>query len=514
MGSDDGRDAKRIQPSFTPAPPRNVLSVLPPEILTAIFLQLDDPPSPLSRRLLPYSRAARLQHVEITSYKQLLLFVRTLRTVQGSGMLVKSFSTCLREETETLLAIERPTLNMLLHDAFALMPAVKEVVAANWIVASLILSEGTPKSLSRSMRSLRLSLLLGQITNTDFITYRLALLSRYESLRKLEIMVLPYDPGASAATAFDLFPAADLSPPPLDMELVSQVEHLTLGGPLCDQRIVNVLRAFEGLSEVTVYDSFASPHVAACLAAIDTKNLRSLRLLRLVATPPPVELPMQETDWTRYANLRELFLGMPVCSDELAATLASSQTLEELYFGGYSNPTASQIRHILHHRRPALRLLSLSHVTGEVGEPITPDALPSISTWLDAVRAISHDPTSTNVVPVFPLLDWRLPSWTEPFTPSDAESLFPLARQAGITLTGSLLSAVLTTYVLERQLDVWQGQVDLGGGEDAIDEETKQVMASKPFWDALSLRYKARLLDEGPGANGGGAAEDARMTDV
>ncbi|BGO90572.1 RHTO0S23e00980g1_1 [Rhodotorula toruloides] len=512
MGSTDVRDAKRTQPNSTPAPQLDALSVLPPEILTAIFLQLDDPPTPLSRRLLPYSRAARLQHVEISSYKQLLLFVRTLSTVQGTGRLVKSFSTNLREETERLIAIERPTLNSLLGDAFALMPAVKEVIATNWVVSSFILSEGTPKSLSRSMRNLRISLLLGQITNTDFITYRLALLSRYEELRKLEIMVLPYDPGASAAVAFDLFPANDLAPPPLDMDRISQVEHLTLGGPLCDQRVVNVLRAFEGLAEVTLYDSFASKHVAGAAAAIDTSNLRSLRLLRLVGTPPPVDLPMQQTDWTRYANLRELFIGMPVCTDELATTLAAAPHLEELYFGGYSDPTASQIRHILHHRPPSLRLLSLSHVTGEVGEPITPASLPSISIWLDAVRALNNDPTSTNVVPVFPLLDWRLPAWTESFTPSDAESLFPLARQAGITLAGSLLSAVLTTYVLERQLDVWQGQVDVGG-EEAIDEETKQVMASKPFWDALSLRYKARLLDERTWGIGE-AGEDARMAEV
>lgn len=499
--------------STTPAAHRDALSVLPPEILTTIFSQLDDNPSPLSRRLLPYSRAAQLSHVEITSLKQLALFTRTLKTVQGAGNLVKSFSMCLRERTEAIIAMEKPTLNDLLLDAFERMPAVKEVMAVDWLTSSFVLSEAVPPTLLGSMRNLRLSLLLAQINGSDFVTYRLALLSRYPRLRKVEIMVLPYDPGSSSASAFDLFPANDLAPPPLDMEHVSHVEHLTLGGPLCDQRIVNVLRAFRGLAEVTLYDSFASPHVAAGLAALDTSKLRSLRLLRLVATPPPVDLPAQQTDWTRYANLQELFVGMPVCSDELAATIVSSPRLEELYFGGYSNPTASQIRHILHHRPPSLRVLSLSHVTGEVGEPITPSALPSIASWLDAVRAVNADPTSTtNVVPVFPLFDWRLPSWTDSFTPSDAESIFHLARQSGVTLTGSLLSAVLTTYVLERQLDVWQGQVDLGG-EEELDEETREVMASRPFWDALSLRYRARLLGEEGGANGA-AGEDARMTEV
>ena len=476
-------------------------SQLPPEILSSIFSYLgNDPPPPLSRRLLPYSRAARLQTVDILTIKQLAAFVEMLKSIRGAGALVKCFCVGLRETTEAVLAMEHPTLNELLNEALVLMPAVREMQAVDWMSTSFLLSDNAADSLCRSLRSLRISVLLAQINSTDFITYRLALLSRYPLLRTVEIMVLPYDPGSSAATQFDLFPAQDLDPVPLEMTHISHVEALTLGGPLCDQRVVNVFRAFRGLREVTMYDSFASQHIAPALAALDPTSLRALRLHRLIATPPPVTLPFQETDWSRFVELRELSIAMPIVSDALIATAVPTFTsLEELRFGTASNPTAAQIRQLLLPRPPALRLIELSNVTGDVGAPITPTTLPLVGAWLEAVRAAQTDP-SEPPVPHFPLLDWRLPDWTEGFTPSEAETLFPLAREVGVELQGSVVSALLTTFLLERQIDVWQEQLEQQGGEtgppaeDGVDDEAREIMCRREFWDALALRYKARLF--------------------
>ncbi|GAA5861054.1 hypothetical protein JCM3774_002176 [Rhodotorula dairenensis] len=492
-----------------PAPDR--FSQLPPEILSSIFSYLGtDPPPPLSRRLLPYSRAARLQTVDILTIKQLGAFVDMLKSVRGAGALVKCFCVGLRETTETVLAMEHPTLNELLAEALSLMPAVREMQAVDWMSTSFLLSDNAADSFCRSLRSLRISVLLAQINSADFITYRLALLARYPLLRRVEIMVLPYDPGSSAATQFDLFPAQDLDPAPLEMTHISHVEALTLGGPLCDQRVVNVIRAFRSLREVTMYDSFASQHIAPALAAVDPTSLRALRLHRLIATPPPVALPFQETDWSRFVGLRQLSIAMPVVSDSLVAAAPTFSSLEELRFGTASNPTAAQIRQLLLHRLPALRLVELSNVTGDVGAPITPATLPLVGTWLEAVRAAQTDP-SEPPIPHFPLLDWRLPDWTEGFTPSEAETLFPLAREVGVELQGSVVSALLTTFLLERQIDVWQEQLEnaesqqqhqqqpgaeeaAAPAEDAVDDEAREIMCRREFWDALALRYKARLF--------------------
>ncbi|POY74071.1 hypothetical protein BMF94_2883 [Rhodotorula taiwanensis] len=473
-------------------------SLLPPEILSSIFSYLHtDPPPPLSRRLLPYSRAARLHTVDIVTIKQLVGFVDMLKAIRGAGALVKCFCVGLRETTETVLAFGEGTgLNDLLSAALALMPAVREMQAVDWMSTSFVLSDNAAESLCRSLRSLRISVLLAQINSSDFITYRLALLSRYPTLRAVEIMVLPYDPGSTAAMQFDLFPAQDLDPQPLEMVQISHVESLTLGGPLCDQRVVNVLRAFRGLREVAMYDSFASQHIAPALAALDAASLRSLRLQRLVTTPPPVTLPFQDTDWSRFLHLRELIIGMPIASDSLFSACPTFTSLEELRFGATSNVTVAQARQVLMHRPASLRLLELSNVSGDVGAPITPATLPLVGSWLEAVRVAQAD-TSEPPVPHFPLLDWRLPAWTEGFTPSEVETLFPLAREVGVELRGSAISALLTTFLLERQIDVWQEQLDgTRTGED-VDDEAREVMCRREFWDALALRYKARLLGTG-----------------
>ncbi|GJN89870.1 hypothetical protein Rhopal_002859-T1 [Rhodotorula paludigena] len=477
-------------------PGEDRFSFLPPEVLSDIFSYLaPDPPLPLSHRLLPYSRAARLATVDVVSVDQLRAFLATIRATPGLGGYVRSFCIGLSETTEAILALERPTLNELLAETLALLPAMRELQAVDWITASFVLSDNA-ETVCRNLESLRLSILLMQLNSLDFITYRLAVLGRYPRLRKLEVMVLPYDPASSTAIQVDLFPASDLSFPPLDMAPISQIEQLTTGGALCDQRIVNLLRAFRNLRDVRLYDSFASRHIAPALAALDTSSLRSLRLQRLVGIPPPVDLPPQPTDWSRFASVTFLGLSMPVCSDGLAAALPSFPNLEFLVFGPTSNPTAAQVRHILQHRPPSLGSLVLSHVTGEVGLPISSTTLPSIHSWLVALRAAADGTSSPSPIPpVFPLLDWRLPSWTAEFRPADVEALVPLAKAAGVALGGTVVSACLTSYVLEKQLALWVGEGD-GEAPAEMDEGEREVLGRKEFWDALALRYKARLIGE------------------
>ncbi|BGP14936.1 hypothetical protein JCM10213_007263 [Rhodosporidiobolus nylandii] len=519
---DDRREAKRALPSTTsPTQPEQLDSFtkLPPEILQSIFASLppESPPPALSRRLLPYTRAARLSAVEITSFRQLELFARTLQEVAGVGAYTRSLTIALMDGTEAILAKQRPSLREVLLEALPHLPNVREVQSVDWLTTAFLLSEDAATgSTLRSMRSLRLSALLAQLNSTDFLTYRLVLLSRYPALRQLELIVLPYDPGRADATAFDLFPATISSdaapPPPLDMQPISHLDHLTLGGPLLDQRAVNILRAFTNLREVTLFDSFASAHIAPALNALDPSALCTLRLQRLGAAPPPVNHAFADPGnstaaaLARFTALEELVLGMPMPESapsgegsDLAGALASLPVLRRIAFTSASSPSAALIHSLLTSSRPpALEALILSHITGEVGEPMTSAALPSIQLWVDALRAAQADPEST-VNPVFPLLDWRLPPWRAEFTSADADALFPLARSVGIHLGGTIVSACLTTFVLERQLDVWTG-----GAAEEMSLEERAAIERRELWDALAIRYRGRLLGEEEEVQGGG----------
>ena len=62
---------------------------------------------------------------------------------------------------------------------------------------------------------------------------------------------------------------------------------------------------------------------------------------------------------------------------------------------------------------------------------------------------------------------------------------------------GSLISAMLTAYVLDKQLESWKELLEAEEeGEDGGKEERDEmeaVFGDRRFWDALALRYRARL---------------------
>ncbi|GAA5869935.1 hypothetical protein JCM1840_007673 [Sporobolomyces johnsonii] len=486
---------------------------LPPEILSSIFSYLlVDPPDPPCRKLLPYVRAARLYLVELSSFDQLARFTDMLRAVPGVGSYTRVLRIWLGDGTEEVLAREKPTLAELLIETLRLTPQLKTLHMGDWMSSSFVLTEQAALVASRSIRSLVLSVLLTQLNATDFITYRLAALARYPALRQVDLVVLTRDPGSSTSTAFDLFPANDPAPS-LDMTPISQVSELTLIGPLCDQRLVNTIRAFSGLANVELIDSFPSKHVAPLLGALDPDRLRKLRLARIYADQPPVfDLPLQEFDWSRLSRLEELIIEMPIMTDSVSSALSSLPHLASLAFGSFSNPSVSQIRHLLTHRPPSLSSLTLSHITGQVGSPINEHTFQPVLAWLAAITNPNPSPDDPAPV-VFPLLDWDLPIWTDEFDSNDAETLFPLARSAGVRIGGTLISAMLTAYVLDKQLDGWRA---LGvGGDELEGEEVAEMMeafSNRAFWDALALRYKARLL--GVEEVAGGAVQTEQVEDA
>jgi hypothetical protein len=62
----------------------------------------------------------------------------------------------------------------------------------------------------------------------------------------------------------------------------------------------------------------------------------------------------------------------------------------------------------------------------------------------------------------------------------------------------------LTTFTLERQLEVWMGET---AGE--LNEEERRALEGRELWDALAVRHRTRLMgwDSGAGGAGVGTAE-------
>jgi len=72
-----------------------------------------------------------------------------------------------------------------------------------------------------------------------------------------------------------------------------------------------------------------------------------------------------------------------------------------------------------------------------------------------------------------------------------------------------LISAMLTAYIVDKQLESWKELLENENDETGKEEreEMEQVFGDSRFWDALALRYRARLGLEVPAVNQGERSE-------
>ncbi|GAA6059705.1 hypothetical protein JCM10212_000233 [Sporobolomyces blumeae] len=547
-----------------------MLDKLPPEIAASVYSYLTpNPPLPACRSLVPHFRSSHFDSIRLSSYAQLERLDALFKATPVLARHVRELEVAFEEGTEAVLQqVEKrpdqwPTL-------LAMMNGLKHLKCADWLSSTLgplattqtRADDSGPSSHLASLESLQLSALLTQLNSGDFVRQQLSVLGRYPALRTLDVVVQPYDPGSSTTNQFELFPSSDPSPASTPSDLpspvITQVEHLTICAPLCDRRTQLVLALFSNLSSLSLFDLFSSPsHISPLLATIPCpERLTSLKLSQLYSTPMPLNLPANRpVSFDRFTSLRDLTISVPLPDLTAVDFEPMSSTLEHLTFGPGSTPSFELVRDLLASACPSsssapypssshpvpnrLSHLTLSHLTGRVGPPLSRSTLPSVVSW---VSSLISTPTASNLptTPAFPIEGWLVPSWPVDFDPNEAEHLFPLANGRGVVVDGSVVSAMLTAYVLDKQIETWQGlseafnQIEGAGVDDDRDShsggrrdddddagerelarhnlaEMEQVFGHQAFWDALALRYQTRLgiavVPEGDGPEGAADVE-------
>ncbi|GAA6017636.1 hypothetical protein JCM11491_005309 [Sporobolomyces phaffii] len=488
-----------------------MFSSLPPEILSTVYsICSPTPPLPPSRQFVPHFRQSLFNSLDITSFDQLSRLSEIFDSDAGRGLgeYVKRVEVGFQETSEELLSnFERnPTIWI---DLLVKFDGLRELKCRDWMSTSLgILStsaahEGRGSVLAK-LEKASISVLLTQLNQEDFVLHRLSVLAQYGSLNALEVVVQPFDPSSTTTNAFELFPSVSPQLDGFPPASVHQVRDLSLVGPLCDRRLQTVLALFDNVASLSFFDLFSSSqNLSPLLATLRSPHsLVKLKLSQLYSTSLPINLPPSPNlSFAPLTALSHLEINVPLPG--LAASDLFLPSLSHLAFSTHSTPSFDLVHDLLVSKPPALSHLVLSHISGSVGPPLSRETYPLVVAWLSDVLAASAPAQGGATEPPppsgpFPIPGWDLPEWPAEFDPNLAEVLFALAKDRGVSVEGStLISAMLTAYVMDKALESWKDLVD--GDDDGTDasreerDEMEAVFGDPRFWDALALRYRARL---------------------
>ncbi|GAA5929482.1 TRAPP subunit BET5 [Sporobolomyces koalae] len=470
-----------------------MLQSLPPEIISTIYAFLSpEPPLPPCRRLVPYYRHARFNSLEIVKFDHITRLSCLFDSTVGLGECVKQVTVGFEESTEELLTRFEANPSVW-ADLLAKFDGLREIKCRDWMSTSLgLLSVTTPGKLVKLGKA-TVSILLTQLNQEDFLLHRLSILANFSSLRCLDVIVQPYDPSSSTTNAFELFPSTTPSPsldefPPAT---IHQIRELSLVGPLCDRRLQTVVASFDSVESLSLMDLFSSSqNISPLVSTIRTpRTLVSLKLSQLYSIAMPINLPPAPTiSFSPFTSLATLEINIPL--PNLTAHDLFLPSLSQLTFSTNSVPSLDLVHELVLNKPPSLSHLVLSHISGSVGHPVSRETYPLVVSWLTAL--LSNSPEGAGP---FPIPGWKIPAWPAEFDPNSTEILFPLAESKGVSLEGSsLISAMLTAYVLDKQLASWRQLLDADPNTfQAEDEEMEQAFGDPRFWDALALRYVSRL---------------------
>ncbi|GAA5949350.1 hypothetical protein JCM3765_003378 [Sporobolomyces pararoseus] len=484
-----------------------MLHSLPPEIISTVFSILSPaPPLPPSRQFVSHFRQSLFSSLEITSFNQIRRLADIFNTGPGAEYVKRVDVGFAVESTEELLT-KFETNPTIWSDLLTKFDGLREIKCRDWMSTSLgILSTSTAREGGGGLTNLKkatISILLTQLNSEDFLLHRLSGIGRYKSLDSLEVVVQPFDPSSSTTNAFELFPSIPPTPqldgfPPAS---IHQVKDLSLVGPLCDRRLQMVLASFDNVRTLSFFDLFSSSqNLSPLLGTLRAPAfLERLKLSQLYSTSLPINLPPSANlSFKPLTSLSSLEINVPLPG--LTAQDLFIPSLSDLTFSTHSTPSFDLIHELVLSKPPSLTNLNLSHISGSVGPPLSRESYPLVLSWLSSLLSSDSPDPSTK----FPIEGWAIPSWPIDFDPNLTEILFPLALSKGISLEGSqLISAMLTAYVLDKQLESWKELLEseeedtIGSGREER-EEMEAVFGDSRFWDALALRYRARLGLEVP----------------
>jgi len=452
--------------------------------------------------------------LEISTFNQIQRLSAIFNSGQGAEYVKRVEIGFQAESTEELLTKfeANPTI---WSDLLAKFEGLRAIKCRDWMSTSLGILSGSistegggGRAALPNLKKATISILLTQLNQHDFLLHRLSLIGQYKSLESLEVVVQPFDPSSSTTNAFELFPSIPPTPqldgfPPAS---IHQIKELALVGPLCDRRLQTVLSSFDNIRQLSFFDLFSSSQNLSPLLAVlrSPHNLEALKLSQLYSTSLPINLPPSPNiSFTPLTSLSSLEINVPLPG--LTAQDLYIPSLVQLIFSTHSTPSFDLIHELILSKPHSLTNLNLSHISGSVGPPLSRETYPLVLSWLSSLLSESPDPSTR-----FPIEGWDIPSWPTEFDPNLAEILFPLATSKGISLEGSrLISAMLTAYIVDKQLESWKELLENENDETGKEEreEMEQVFGDSRFWDALALRYRARLGLEVPAVNQGERSE-------
>ncbi|GAA6042568.1 hypothetical protein JCM8097_003135 [Rhodosporidiobolus ruineniae] len=416
---------------FTDSLPRDYLSCLPVEILTAIFeLAYADEASTgaLSRALLPFDRMSRFERVEVNGHEQLVRFAKLVEE-SAVGQYVKRLE-LERADRDCKLALTARQLKSL----FAALPSLTHFSLGQDTQAILQLILLGPFARNTLRRMTHLSFHALSSRPNPFDPEPLCFLSSYSALRSLSII-----------SNQKLDELMKIKPEQRQVEPLRRIEELSLmsegvSGPI----VLNLLHACPSLTHLHLDNTSDNPTFDPLLARLSA-GLTSLEL-RSRAFFDDFRKPVDDL-LLRFTLLEHLYLGEGTFSPSILNTVRSLPRLSSLGFGKGAIISSKELTSLVIGSRQMkqLKLLTLDVVSGKVGWR---------TLWDGKMRLHPDAHPRWHTGP-----GWEIPRFTRPgteFHDQDLEAVFAAAETSGIRVEGSTVEAV-------KVMDEWYEELGLAG---------------------------------------------------
>lgn len=421
-----------------PQPRVDRLSFLPAELIARIFRFVYEDPTepflgPISQHLWPFTEALLYNNVRLLSAAAFDAFARTvLDPSWPSGALVRGLCIEIEEADGTRAATQLASVLTHLPDVLSIA-VISDPCSRVAIAPSVSLA---------SCQNLR-SLVLCFDTMPSNSMFNPLSHSAYPNLQHLHVVI-------TCSSTTPVPPDPDVG---VDAEPITSIHALSFTSTsqvLESPSGVRFVGRFRGLSQLQLTAGGLSVDLRPLLVVADPDIFALFLFLLPCAPTHPLDFTSYASEMSRFKNLGALILGSPLDPlppSSLLAHIPPSVQILSLEPG--STTKASDLLDILRRPSSRLRYLHLNHFPGgTLGTPLTQADTTGIVEMSEAAVRGEEAPVPSA------LSSWIYPTFVDSWERSAAEGLIGEARRRGVGVTGSVLDAVMTSRVFEKQLEV------------------------------------------------------------
>ncbi|GAA5892929.1 uncharacterized protein JCM6883_007517 [Sporobolomyces salmoneus] len=426
--------------------PKNIdyLSLLPPELIEDIFLQVQQSNGPflgpLSESLLPFQQKPLFRTLCLRSFEDLGVLCGFVKDRAELAECIKIIHVHVEpEEAERKKRFNREAKdphspsNKQVKQLFEKLVEVRSlVITGTDRIARLVLDPTVAATSFPNLRILSLSSTFNSLRD-PFHPASYHTLQHYNELHTFKVNVIRSSKSIQL-TSKDQVPSFPLH---------TQIDEITLSGPLSSsptsvKHLIGCLTPLFGLSlrdtstESRLYDLL--DHVC------DAELIQCLSLERQAPDgAPSVGNLMDKLE--KFPNLSELDLGgtVPTLSPSFYASLRSLPHLECLTFSEEAKVSLEELKKVVmgQEKLESLKTITFNNVEGEIGTLIWEDG----SYWDEDTEELAPHP------------DWILPEWSKEFSEKKLIEFMNEARKIGIVIEGTAVEAI-------GVLDKWEDELD------------------------------------------------------